>query len=147
MMMNGYDLDYEKEGVGPSRIPTPQEVTDDYMPQPFEHVNEVYTVNGKAFDYVNNPVPLQKASNYRIYLVNMLEFDQVNSFHLHGNMYKYIPSGTSKESSFTSDIVTLGQGDRGILEFNYTYPGNFMFHSHINEFSDLGWMGLFNVRS
>ena len=41
MMMNGYDLDYEKEGIGPSRIPTPQEFEEDYMPQEFEHGNEV----------------------------------------------------------------------------------------------------------
>ena len=145
MMMNGYDLDYEKEGVGPSRIPTPQEFEEDYMPQEFEHGNEVYTVNGKAFDYIENPIPIHKDTNYRIYLINMLEFDQVNSFHLHGNMFKYYPSGTSAEPSFTNDILTLGQGDRGILEFSYPYTGNFMFHSHINEFSDLGWMGLFNV--
>jgi FtsP/CotA-like multicopper oxidase with cupredoxin domain len=145
MMMNGYDLDYEKEGIGPSRIPTPQEFEEDYMPQEFEHGNEVYTVNGKAFDYVENPIPINMNKNYRIYLINMLEFDQVNSFHLHGNMYKYFPSGTSKEPSFENDIVTLGQGDRGILEFDYPYPGKYMFHSHINEFSDLGWMGIFNV--
>ena len=145
MMMNGYDLDYEKEGIGPSRIPTPQEVKEDYMPQAFEHTNEVYTVNGKAFGYVENPIPIKMNTNYRVYLINMLEFDQVNSFHLHGNMYKYYPSGTSKEPLFENDIVTLGQGDRGILEFNYHYPGKYMFHSHINEFSDLGWMGLFNV--
>jgi len=146
MMMNGYDLDYEKEGVGPSRIPTPEEYKEDYMPQAFEHVNEVYTVNGKAFDYMENPIPIQQNTNYRIYLINMLEFDPVNSFHLHGNVYKYIPSGTSKNAPFTNDIVTLGQGDRGIVEFNYPYQGTYMFHSHINEFSDLGWMGLFNVK-
>jgi len=146
MLMNGYDLDYEKEGVGPSRIPTPQEFEEDYMPQAFEHVNEVYTVNGKAFDYVDNPISIHQNTNYRIYLINMLEFDQVNSFHLHGNMYKYIPSGTSESAPYTNDIVTLGQGDRGIVEFNYPYSGKYMFHSHINEFSDLGWMGFFEVK-
>jgi len=145
MMMNGYDLDYEKEGIGPSRIPTPQEFEDDYMPQEFEHGNEVYTVNGKAFDYMENPISINKDTNYRIYLINMLEFDQVNSFHLHGNVFKYYPSGTSEQLNFVNDILTLGQGDRGLLEFSYPYTGNFMFHSHINEFSDLGWMGLFNV--
>jgi FtsP/CotA-like multicopper oxidase with cupredoxin domain len=147
MMMNGYDLDYEKEGVGPSRIPTPQEYAEDYMPQAFEHVNEVYTVNGKAFDYVDNPIQLHQNANYRIYLINMLEFDPVNSFHLHGNVFKYYPSGTSKTPSFVNDILTLGQGDRGIVEFNYPYIGKYMFHSHINEFSDLGWMGYFDVIS
>jgi FtsP/CotA-like multicopper oxidase with cupredoxin domain len=145
MMMNGYDLDYEKEGVGPSRIPTPEEYEEDYMPQEFEHGNEVYTVNGKAFDYMENPIPIHQNTNYRIYLINMLEFDQVNSFHLHGNVFEYYPSGTSTTPSFVNDILTLGQGDRGIVEFSYPYTGHYMFHSHINEFSDLGWMGLFNV--
>ncbi|HET6588643.1 MAG TPA: multicopper oxidase domain-containing protein [Candidatus Nitrosocosmicus sp.] len=145
MMMNGYDLDYEKEGVGPSRIPTHEEYEEDYMPQEFEHGNEVYTVNGKAFDYMENPIPIHQNTNYRIYLINMLEFDPVNSFHLHGNVFKYYPSGTSKIPSFVNDILTLGQGDRGIIEFSYPYTGQYMFHSHINEFSDLGWMGLFNV--
>jgi len=145
MMMNGYDLDYEREGVGPNRIPTPQEYEEDYMPQAFDRTNEVYTVNGKAFDYMENPIPIHQNTNYRVYLINMLEFDQVNSFHLHGNVFKYYPSGTSKTPSFVNDILTLGQGDRGIIEFSYPYTGQYMFHSHINEFSDLGWMGLFNV--
>ena len=145
MMMNGYDLDYEKEGIGPGRIPTPDEVKDDYIPQAFEHENEVYTVNGKAFDYMKNPIKIQQGVDYRVYLVNMLEFDQVNSFHLHGNMFKYFPIGTSTQPSFTTDILTLGQGDRGIIEFNYPYPRKYMFHFHIAEFADLGWMGYIDV--
>ena len=44
-----------------------------------------------------------------------------------------------------TDIVTLGQGDRGMVEFKYPFPGQFMFHAHINHFSDLGWIGFFNV--
>ncbi len=146
MLMNGYDLDYEKEGVGPSRIPTPEEVADDFMPQAFEHVNEVYTANGKAFDYMNHPILLQKGVPYRVYVVNMLEFDPVNNFHLHGNVFKYYPSGTSETPAFVSDIIALTQGDRGIVEFKFDLPGKYMFHSHINELSDLGWMGFFEVR-
>jgi FtsP/CotA-like multicopper oxidase with cupredoxin domain len=146
MLMNGYDLDYEKEGIGPNRIPTPEEVEEDFMPQPFEHVNEVYSVNGKAFDYMNHPIHLDKGVPYRVYLVNMLEFDPVNNFHLHGNVFKYYPSGTSETPAFVNDIVALTQGDRGILEFKYDLPGKYMFHSHINEFTDLGWMGFFEVR-
>ncbi len=146
MLMNGYDLDYEKEGVGPNRIPTPEEVKDDMMPQAFEHKNEVYTVNGKAFDYMNHPIQLQKGVPYRIYLVNMLEFDPINNFHLHGNLFKYYPGGTSITPAFVNDIVALTQGDRGILEFKFDLPGRYMFHAHINEFSELGWMGFFDVR-
>ncbi len=77
----------------------------------------------------------------------MLEFDLTNSFHLHGNMFEYYPAGTGMNPSFKTDVVELGQGDRGILEFNYTKPGMYMFHAHVTEFTDLGWMGMFNVVS
>jgi manganese oxidase len=63
-------------------------------------------------------IPLRTNTTYRIYLANMVEFDPVNSFHLHANMYAYYPSGTSMRPAFINDIIVLGQGDRGILEFN-----------------------------
>ena len=37
------------------------------------------------------------------------------------------------------------QGDRGIMEFNYAYPGTYMFHAHKTEFTMKGWMGMFDV--
>lgn len=109
--------------------------------------NEIYTVNGKAFDYMIHPITLQTGKSYRIYLVNMLEFDLVNSFHLHGTMYNYTVAGTEETPNYMTDIVTLSQGDRGIIEFRYDYPGEYMFHAHQVEFTDKGWMGLFDVKS
>ncbi len=111
-----------------------------------DRVNEIYTVNGKAFDYMMNPIVLQSGKPYRIFLVNMLEFDLVNSFHLHGAMFNYYTAGTDETADYNTDIVTLSQGDRGIIEFTYAYPGTYMFHAHQTEFTDLGWMGLFDVR-
>jgi hypothetical protein len=37
------------------------------------------------------------------------------------------------------------QAQRGILEFSYRWPGQYMFHAHISEFAELGWMGHFNL--
>ncbi len=111
-----------------------------------ERDNEIYTVNGKAFDYMIHPISIQAGKPYRIYLVNMLEFDLVNSFHMHGNMYNYTIAGTEETPNFMTDLVTLAQGDRGIIEFKYDYPGKYMFHAHQTEFTDLGWMGLFDVK-
>lgn len=109
--------------------------------------NQIYTVNGKAFGYTGaKDIPhLVTGKNYRIYLANLLEFDQVNSFHLHGNMFYYYPSATSMIPMMLTDIVTLGQGDRGMLEFRYLVPGDYMFHAHVNRFSELGWTGFFHV--
>lgn len=149
MLMNGYDLDYDQEG--PVKIPEVNSTDKTKFiaregEDEEERSNEIYTVNGKAFDYVNHPIQLIKGDDYRIYLVNMLEFDLINSFHLHGMMFGYIPSGTSQNWPSINDIVTLGQGDRGILEFKAAYPGNFMFHAHVGEFGDKGWMGMFNTK-
>ena len=111
-----------------------------------ERDNEIYTVNGKAFEYMMHPIVLQTGKQYRIYVVNMLEFDLVNSIHIHGSMFDYYTAGTDETSDYNTDIVTLTQGDRGIMEFTYDYPGTYMFHAHQAEFTDLGWMGLFDVR-
>jgi hypothetical protein len=60
-------------------------------------------------------------------------------------MFDYYPSGTSQTPTELNDIITMSQGERGILEFKYKYPGNYMFHAHKTEFAEKGWMGMFKV--
>ena len=74
--------------------------------------------------------------------MNILEFDLINSFHLHGNLFHYIPTGTSKSPSEFTDTVMLCQGQRGILEMRFPNAGKYMFHAHQSEFTELGWLGL-----
>jgi hypothetical protein len=76
----------------------------------------------------------------------MLEFDPINNFHLHANLYQLYRSGTSLTPHEYTDMVTMSQGERGILEFNYKFPGQYMFHAHKTEFAEKGWMGLFLVK-
>jgi FtsP/CotA-like multicopper oxidase with cupredoxin domain len=75
----------------------------------------------------------------------LLEFDFINSFHTHANFFDYDPTGTKLEPSEFTDTKVFGQGERGIMEFRYHFPGKFMFHAHVSEFAELGWMGLFEV--
>ena len=84
-------------------------------------------------------------SSCAIYLVNVLEYDLINSFHLHGNLFHYIPTGTSLKPSELTDTVMLCQGQRGILEWRFPTAGRFMFHAHQSEFTELGWQGFFEV--
>lgn len=120
MVMNGYDTDFDTE-------------------------NNFYTVNGIPYYYMYNPIQIEKDKPVRIYLVNMLEFDPINNFHLHANLFNYYPSGTRLSPDQYTDIVMMSQGERGILEFNYTYTGKYMFHAHKTEFAEKGWMGLFQA--
>jgi FtsP/CotA-like multicopper oxidase with cupredoxin domain len=102
-------------------------------------------VNSVAFAYQAQPIPVKVGEPLRIYLVNVTEFDLINSFHLHAGMFKYYPTGTRTDQYVYTDTVVQGQGERGILEFSLKYPGKYMFHAHQSEFAELGWLGLFEA--
>jgi FtsP/CotA-like multicopper oxidase with cupredoxin domain len=124
MVMSGYDVDFDGK-------------------------NDFYVVNGIPFHYDldKNLIRLKVGELVRIYLVNVLEFDPINSFHLHANFFHYYPTGTSLTPSEFTDTLALMQGQRGILEFQYKYPGRYMFHAHKTEFAELGWTGVFQVEA
>ena len=107
--------------------------------------NQLYAVNGIPFVYMNDPIRVRRGKLVRIYLVNILEYDPINSFHLHGNFFDYYPTGTRLEPTEFTDTVIQGQGQRGICELRFPNRGQFMFHAHKTEFADLGWMGFFDV--
>ena len=87
----------------------------------------------------------------RVYLVNITEFDPINSLHLHANFFDYYDTGTTLEPTVRMvDTISQVQAQRGILEFRYDdedhEPGLYMFHAHVSEFAELGWMSAFDVR-
>lgn len=122
MVMNGFDTDVDGE-------------------------NEFYTVNGVANYFADHPIEIRTGELVRVYLVNATEFDLINSFHLHGNVFKLFRTGTDLDHYEVTDTVMLCQGERAVLEFSYKYPGKYMFHAHQSEFSELGWMGFFDVKA
>ncbi len=120
MVMNGFDVD-------------------------FDDANDFYAVNSIPFHFQLNPIQIKVGEKVRVYLVNVLEFDLINSFHLHANFFHYYPTGTSLTPTELTDIIMQAQAQRGILEFSYKYPGIYMFHAHVTEFAELGWTGHFEV--
>jgi len=112
----------------------------------FDGENEVYAVNTVAFHYAKHPIPVKVGELIRIYLVNITEFDPINSLHLHTGMYKMFKTGTRLDYYEYTDMVMLCQGERAILEFTLEYPGHSMFHAHQSELAELGWMGFFDVQ-
>ncbi len=111
----------------------------------FDGENEVYAANTVAFAYQKQPITVRAGELQRIYLVNVLEFDLINSMHLHGNMFHVYRTGTALQPHEFTDTIMMCQGERHIIEFTYHDPGMFMFHAHQSEFTELGWMGMFNV--
>jgi FtsP/CotA-like multicopper oxidase with cupredoxin domain len=122
MMMNGFDTNFDSE-------------------------NEVYAVNTVAFHYQKHPIPVEVGETVRVYLVNVTEFDLVNSFHLHAGMFRVYRTGTDLDRYEVTDTIMLCQGERHVIEFELENPGLHMFHAHQSEFAELGWMGFFDAQS
>src|SRR6185295_8471017 len=96
--------------------------------------------------FMRRMIPAKVGELVRIYLINIIEFDLINSFHLHATFFDYYDTGTTLEPTLrTVDTIMQAQGQRGILEFKPRYPGKYMFHAHVSEFAELGWMGFFNA--
>lgn len=120
MMMNAFDTDFDAD-------------------------NEVYAVNTVGFHYMRHPIPVRVGQLVRVYLVNITEFDPVNSFHLHAGFFDVFRTGTKLETTEHTDTVMMCQAERAILEFKLRWPGQYMFHAHQSEFAELGWMGAFEA--
>ena len=114
----------------------------------FDEENEFYAVNSIPFAYLDQAIRIERSRPVRVYLVNVTEFDPINSFHLHANFFNYYDHGTTLTPTLrTVDTIMQCQAQRGILEFSYAEhePGLYMFHAHQSEFAELGWMGHFEV--
>ena len=107
--------------------------------------NELYAVNTVPFAYMSRPVRVVRDALVRIHVANVVEYDPLNSFHVHANFFDHFPTGTGFAPTEYTDTVALCQGQRSILELRFPHTGRYMFHAHQSEFTELGWMGLFEV--
>jgi FtsP/CotA-like multicopper oxidase with cupredoxin domain len=112
----------------------------------FDNENEFYSVNTVAFHYMRHPLEATVGELVRLYVVNVLEFDLVNSMHIHANFFEVYRTGTKLEPVDFTDTLMFCQGERHVLELTFKHPGRFMFHAHQSEFAELGWMGFFDVK-
>jgi FtsP/CotA-like multicopper oxidase with cupredoxin domain len=129
----------------------------------FDGDNEVYAANTRAFCYgvadtdgygdweggeTVRPIQIDRDERQRIYLLNTIEFDLVNSIHTHSQFFDYYDHGTTLYPTHkTVDTIMQCQAQRGIVELDYGdhQPGLYMFHAHQSEFAELGWMSFFEV--
>jgi FtsP/CotA-like multicopper oxidase with cupredoxin domain len=107
--------------------------------------NQTYAVNTVAFAYLNPPIQIGVGELQRLHLINITEFDLLNSFHLHANFFHLYRTGTSLEPHEFTDTISMGQAERHMLEFTYRLPGRYVFHAHQSAFMELGWMSAFEV--
>ena len=103
--------------------------------------NELYAWNGVAGFFARFPIKVPVGERVRLYLLNMVSGDPVGSFHLHAETFDVYRSGTRLEPDEHTDVVTLGQAERAIVEFRLPERGRYMFHPHQAHMAENGAMG------
>ncbi len=107
--------------------------------------NDLYAFNGIPNYYRDHPIPIYQNQLIRAYILNMIEFDPVATFHLHGNLFKLYRTGRNLTPDEETDMVTMGTAERHLIEFSYPYTGQYMFHPHQDLIAEYGCMGKFEV--
>lgn len=105
--------------------------------------NGVVAWNGVSGYYHQYPVKVPVGRPVRAYVVNMLEYEPAGSFHLHAETFDVYPGGMGERAAFREDTITLGQGQRAMIEFTLPHLGRYMFHPHQHWLAERGAMGWF----
>jgi FtsP/CotA-like multicopper oxidase with cupredoxin domain len=105
--------------------------------------NGIVAWNGVAGFYHHHPIKMEREQPVRAYIVNMLEYEPLASFHLHSETFDVYPAGMGDAPVFRDDTIALAQGQRAIVEFTLPTYGRYMFHPHQNWLADRGAMGWF----
>jgi len=98
--------------------------------------NELYAFNGVPDYYMMHPIEIYQHQLIRLYVLNTIEIDPVVTFHLHANMFRVYPTGMTLQPTHSTDVITMGTAERHILEFEFKYPGEFMFHPHQDRIAE-----------
>ncbi|MFQ6539840.1 MULTISPECIES: multicopper oxidase domain-containing protein [Aphanothece] len=107
--------------------------------------NDYCAFNGIPDVYHHHPIAIYQHQLVRVYLLNMVEWEGPLTFHLHANTFQLQPMGLPGNPLQITDSVTMGVGERHILEFRYRWPGRYMFHPHQDQVAAKGLMGFFDV--
>lgn len=105
--------------------------------------NDAYAWNGVTGFFSKFPIKVPAGEPIRLYIVNMLEYEPIASFHLHAQTFDVFRTGTSNEANEHTDTVTMSQGERVIVEFTLPERGRYMFHPHQHHMAERGAMGWF----
>lgn len=105
--------------------------------------NGIVAWNGVAGFYDRFPIKVDREEPVRAYVVNMLEYEPLASFHLHSETFDVYPAGMGDRPAFRDDTIALAQAQRAIIEFTLPHYGRYMFHPHQHWLADRGSMGWF----
>lgn len=107
--------------------------------------SDLFGWNGAPGYYMKYPLKVRAGEPVRVYLVNMVSDEPQLSFHMHAQVFDVFRTGTRLTPDEKTDVVTLAQAERAILEFRLPDRGRYMFHPHQQRMAERGAMGWFTA--
>jgi len=104
---------------------------------------DTFAINGKTFAmHAHEPLArLQMGKRYRLKLRNAT--DDIHPLHLHRHNFEITSIGGLPTSGLAKDVVMIGGFGEMTLDFTADQRGLSLFHCHMQDHMDYGFMGLF----
>jgi len=105
---------------------------------------DTFAINGKTFEmHAHEPLArLAFGKRYRLKLRNAT--DDVHPIHLHPHNFEIASIGGLPTAGLAKDVVMLGGFGEMTLDFTADQRGLSLFHCHMQDHMDYGFMGLFD---
>jgi FtsP/CotA-like multicopper oxidase with cupredoxin domain len=103
-----------------------------------------FMINGVAFDMkkMEPMFHLNRGRRYRLRLRNAT--DDTHPLHLHRHGFQLAKIAGTPISGVTKDVVMIGGFQEISVDFVANQPGLSLFHCHMQDHMDFGFMALFN---
>ncbi len=98
-----------------------------------------WTINGKSWPDTD-PLRVQRGKRYRITLTNAS--GDLHPIHLHRHRFEVTAWNGTPSSGVMKDVVALMPRKTATIEFIADNPGPSLFHCHMQDHQDFGFMGL-----
>lgn len=133
-------IDYTQYGsTAPARDPDAEiELVFDKVPGGRGGFNR-WTINGKSFPDTD-PIVVQQGKRYRLSMHNLAA--DMHPIHLHRHSFEVTNFMGKPMSGLIKDVVVLPGRRDGAIDFTADNPGLTLFHCHMQDHQDFGFMNL-----
>ncbi len=129
------------------KVQTPDEVIDMLITarQSAAEGFDVYSINGVAYDWKTMPVTrkLQLGRRYRLRLRNAS--GDIHPLHLHRHAFELTSLHGQPTAGVMKDVVLVPPFQTTTVDFTADQPGLTLFHCHMQQHMDFGFMALFET--
>jgi FtsP/CotA-like multicopper oxidase with cupredoxin domain len=137
--------DYRRFATTDTHVPPPDKTIDMTIAarNAADHGFDAFTINGVPFDMdkMTAQFHLVRGRRYRLHFRNAT--DDIHPVHLHRHTFELTGIAGAPTAGVRKDVAMLGAFQEMTVDFTADQPGLSLFHCHMQDHMDYGFMALF----